>query len=119
MFVVKKCGKVACQFCKAFRLPPDLVPQLHYLPDPVPSAAQPNRYAAFDDIYGKPTASKHRPSLAASASTSASSGGDKAAAAAVKFNAPCARKVLRCTECGKPRVVYAQYALDPQQLLSL
>ena len=59
-FAVKKCGSRLCNICNPPRLPEDVFSGLHFLPDPMPKD---DHYLPFQEVYGKVTTEKFRPSL--------------------------------------------------------
>ena len=102
VFSVKKCGKQDCSICSPPRLPPEIFSQLFHLPDPVPASS--DHYKPFEEVYGTHTTEKHRPSFSES----------RKSGHGIPFspNAQTARKLIMCTECLKPRVLYAQRKLS-------
>ena len=61
-FAIRICGKSDCTMCRPQRLPTEVFEQLHHFPDPVPNQDS-DSYQSFDQIYGKKTSEKFRPSL--------------------------------------------------------
>ena len=103
VFSVKKCGEQDCSICSPPRLPPEIFSQLFHLPDPIPASG--DHYKPFEEVYGTKTTEKHHPSF-----TEPGKGGRHG----IPFspNAQTARKLIMCTECLKPRVLYAQRKLS-------
>ena len=106
---IKKCGQPGCKFCKPVRLPDHIWRDIHFLPDPMPNPTDSSRYGSFEDVYGKPTSGKFRPSLQQRGSGTADEKEDKSYAVSK------ARSSTTCYECGLPRVIFAHRALDDSQ----
>ena len=86
------------------RLPKEIFDTLHHLPDPVRDG---DVYKKISDVYETNTTEKDRPSLQSSA--------DKCDSG-IPFNpsgqfARNVARVLHCTECDKPRVLYSSRKL--------
>ena len=104
IFSIKKCGATHCTICKPPRLPKEIFNTLYHLPDPVRDG---DVYKKFSDVYETNTTEKDRPSLQSSA--------DKCDSG-IPFNpsgqfAQNVARVLHCTECDKPRVLYSSCKL--------
>ena len=107
MFSIKKCGATDCTICKPPCLPKEIFDIIHHLPDPVRDG---DVYKKISNVYGTSTSEKDRPTLQSSAEKSNSG---------IPFNpsAQFARniaRVLHCTECDKPRVLYSSHKLLSQ-----
>lgn len=100
VFGVKKCGKDDCRICSPPRLPKDIFDQLHHLPDPV---ADGEHYKTFENVYGCMTTEKDCPSL--------KNPSKKPHGIPFSPSAQTARKLVLCSECLKPRVVYSRLKL--------
>ena len=101
VFSIKKCGKMGCSICSAPRLPSEIFKQLSFLPDPVATG---EHYKPFEEVYGTLTTEKDRPSMRP----------DEKKGHGIPFspNAQTARRLVLCSECLKPRVVYVQHKLS-------
>ncbi|CAG2243123.1 unnamed protein product [Mytilus edulis] len=101
IFSVKKCGKTSCHVCKKPRLSNEMFESLYHLPDPEPLNC--DKYKSFDQLYGKPTSEKYRPSLV----------GKPSSEHGLPFS-PSSRyaknveMVVLCSDCDKPRVLYSK-----------
>ena len=102
VFSVKKCGKTDCSVCSLPRLPSEIFKQLSYLPDPI---ADGEHYKPFEEVYGTLTSEKDRPSLRSDAEK-------RGHGIPFSPNAQTARRSVLCSECLKPRVIYAQHKLS-------
>ena len=60
-FEIKKCGKDGCKICKPVRLPQEVIQQIKPFPDPGPG--EDDHYKPFEQIYGRKTSEKFRPSF--------------------------------------------------------
>ena len=111
-FSILKCGSADCSICRPPRLPKDVFDTLKHIPDPVREV---NVYKPFSEVYGTETTEKDRPSLQSSAEKQCHG---------MPFNpsAQFARnvaKTLDCTECNRPRVMYAARKVCFEDLLKL
>jgi len=102
--VSRKCRATHCTICNPPRLPKELFDTIHHLPDP---DRDEDVYKTFSDVYGTNTTEKDRPSLQSTAEKCESG---------ILFNlsgqfAQNVAKVLYCTECDKPRVLYSSCKL--------
>ena len=107
MFSIKKCGATDGIICKPPRLPKEIFDTVHHLPDPVRDG---DIYKAFSDVYGTSISEKDSPTLQSSAEKSDSG---------IPFSpsgqfAQNVARVLHCTECDKPRVLYSSRKLLSQ-----
>ena len=100
IFGIKKCGKCDCSICRPPRLPDDVFKDLCHLPDPVPADEM-----HFIDLYGTLTSERHRPSCK-------SKPGRSSHGIPFSPNAQTARELILCSECLRPRVIYAQRKLS-------
>lgn len=101
MFSFKKCGKSSCRVCKKPRLPDETFENLHHLPDPEPLNA--DKYKSFEELYGKETSEKFRPSYINKPSS----------VHGLPFSpssqyAKNDEMVVLCIECDKPRLLYSK-----------
>ena len=62
-FSICKCGKADCFMCFPLRLPLEVFQQLSPFPDPMKVSENSESYLSFDNVYGKTTSEKFRPSL--------------------------------------------------------
>ena len=113
-FQVKKCGLSPCLFgiCQEPRLPLDDFGKLNWLPDPTPDPDSPGHYQQFDSLYGKDTTGDHRPSNKTKPGDSSTQQADQQGCSNSFFTAQRVRKAVHCSECGKPRCVYAKVNLS-------
>lgn len=82
-------------------------------PDPVPTPDG-EHYQPFEEVYGKETTGKHRPSLSIQSR--------KGHLIPFNPNAQYARNVaecIDCSECQRPRVIYALHKLSYAEVLKL
>lgn len=105
-FQVKKCLDTTCSYCSQN---PPLMPDfesVYFLPDPIPTTDG-THYLSFEELYGQSTCDKHRPSLLAQ-------GADKIADSEHRqlLVAGRVRDSLICSECTKPRCIYAASKLS-------
>jgi len=98
-FAIHKCGESDCTMCRPPRLPTEVFEQLHHFPDPVPDKDS-DSYQSFDMIYGNKTLEKFRPSLMS-----------KKPSAPFRLSGETVQNIVICSECLKPRCVYAQRML--------
>ena len=109
-FSIKKCGQSTC--CKPPRTDRPIFDELHFLPDPVPDATK-EHYLSFQDLYGKQEMEdpmeKHLPQKAKSKP------GTNIPFVATIQSAKTVQRFIKCTECGKPRVMYAQRKVNNEQ----
>ena len=101
IFSVKKCGKTSCHVCKKPCLSKEMFERLYHLPDPEPLNC--DKYKSFDQLYGKPTSEKYRPSLV----------GKPSSEHGLPFSpssqyAKNVEMVVLCSDCDKPRVLYSK-----------
>ena len=114
-FSIKKCGKLDCNICALPRLPSDILENLNHLPDPLLSVDG-EHCKAFADLYGQETSEKDRPSLTERSHQCKSHG--------MPFNpnaqyAHCVNVFIICSECDKPRVLYAAMKLHFDDVVKL
>ena len=93
VFGVKNCGYNTCHICKPSRIPVDVFLGLHFLPDPIPKD---DHYLPFEEMYGKETSEKFRPSL----------NPEKENDQGIPFSSPTqtaknVTQVVECEGCGK------------------
>ena len=106
IFQIKKCGQTDCEFnCTPLRCPPDVATTLPFVPDPQLDSTC-SKFKAFEDVYGKLTSEKDRPSLETVAEQH-----DQEVKGILVSNK--ARMTVTCCQCEKPRVVYSQLRLHP------
>lgn len=108
VFSLKKCGEQTCFVCAPSRLLPEVFSTLHHLPDPLHSADG-EHYLSFTEVYGKDTSEKDLPFLTDRSHSRKLHG--------MPFNpnaqyARCVNKSIICSECDKPRVLYAARKLQ-------
>ena len=107
-FSIKKCGESDCSLCKKTRLPTDIFQQISHLPDAVPDEDNPGHYKKFANLYGQDTTEESKPSKCTSNRNHT-----------IPFN-PLKQHTLnmnitlKCTKCGKHRVVYSQKKAIPR-----
>ena len=99
-FSILKCGSTDCSICRPPRLPKEIFDTLHHIPNPIREG---DVYKPFSEVYGTETTEKDRPSLQSSAEKRVHG---------IPFNpsgqfAHNVGKTIRCTECDRPRVMYA------------
>ena len=105
-FQVKKCTSVNCFYCHDH---PTRIPdfsEVNFLPDPEPTPDN-LHYLSFEQMYGKKTTDSHRPSLHSVPVEKESDRQHRALLVAARV-----RDVLICSECSKPRCVYAASKLS-------
>lgn len=130
-FQVQKCSNPEC--CPTPRLQSDM---LQWLPDPVKDPNS-DHYLPLDEVLGTDTSDNDRPglSLVHKAKSRVQPGMDQQGQAhmytfmedAVQeqekntslFTAQCARGVVNCEECSKPRMFYSRLKLSSRQSLQL
>ena len=110
-FLLRKCGEQDCTMCGPTTLPPDRFKELHQFPDPVPTDDG-EHYQPFEDLWGKQTTEKHRPSLNQRGKTRSS---QKQTDGDVRLVAETVRDFVDCTECRKPRCIYANEKLTANE----
>ena len=102
-FAIKKCGNVDCSLCGRPTLPEAEFQALHQFPDPIKRADQ-SHYKPFEEVWGKETTEKDRPSLSSGKSSHTCLEG-------VSFNAKAETEtvlaILTCGECSKPRCLHS------------
>jgi hypothetical protein len=111
-FEIKKCGKDGCDICKPVRLPQEVFQQIKPFPNPEPGAD--DHYKSFEQIYGKETTEKFRPSFQNKPKKKRT----------LPFHGKLqhvgnADLMLECEECGMWRLVYAKRKLQPPERKSL
>ena len=113
-FQVKKCGLSPCPFgiCQEPRIPSDEFNKLTWLPDPTPDPDSPGHYQQFNSLYGKDTTGAHRPLLKSKPGEAFSEQANLQGCSDSFLTAQRVRKAVHCSECGKPRCVYAKVNLS-------
>ena len=111
-FSAKKCGNKDCLTCGPPRLANDNFMHLKHLPDPMPSGNS-KHYKEFDEVTGTETHESHMLSLKTSKNRMHN----------ILFNplqqhALNTRLVIECSKYDKPRIVFAQKELTPQEIKS-
>ena len=114
-FAIKKCGDLSCNICKPPRLPQPIFQSLHHIPDPVPDSDG-LHYKPFEDLYAKSTTEQHRPSLQVDSKHRKSHGIPFSPSAQT---ARTVSQIVMCSECLRPRVIYAQKKLSFQEVLQV
>ncbi|PKY34602.1 hypothetical protein RhiirB3_499282, partial [Rhizophagus irregularis] len=107
-FQIKKCNQPSCEVCYPIRMPIDVFQNLYFLPDPVPSRDNPDRYETFANLYGKFTTEKFRPSLINLNSKA------ELAPSNILISAKI-RGYIKCKSCGKTRCLYSELKLTEQE----
>jgi hypothetical protein len=99
----RKCKKPSCVFptCSIDRAPSSVVSELHPFPLPIPRTD--DHYYDFDSVWGKKPEDQHRPSLSPPKSQR-----QKKTKDLPSFTVRAARRIIKCGECDKHRVIYAQ-----------
>jgi hypothetical protein len=105
LFCVKKCGRSSCKLCKPPRLPESIFENLAFIPDPEPENG--DKYKTFDELYGKPTTEKYRPSL-----IQKNAGNTHGVPfSPTSQTAKNVSIVIYCSECDRPRVLHSKHVV--------
>ena len=112
-FQVKKCTSEDCSICQSH--PPRIsdFDQVHFLPDPEPTLDK-LHYLPFDQMYGKKTSDKYRPSRQSDSTEKETDKDHRALLIAGRV-----RDVILCSECSKPRCVFAATRLTFEEEIQL
>ena len=105
-FSIKKCGDGSCTICRPPRLPAEVFRDVHFLPHPEPDTSK-EHYKPFEQLYGTSTSERFCPSLGMR--------GNSGHGLPFSPSAQTARNVKRvvtCSDCSRPRVLYAAKKLD-------
>ena len=112
LFQIKKCAKASCPHCSnhPVQLPQHEFEKLKFLPLPRLNVTK-DHYKKFTEVYGQAPSEEDRPSLASV---------DSEAKEADKENkkllvANKVRSVIVCSDCNKPRCVYAAASLGLEE----
>ena len=108
MFQIKKCSDTTSTFCLEKRRPVEVFSNLPWIPDPVPKEDGSGKYLLYEEIVGKETTEKHRPSCATESQRDIE---HKDLLVSSKV-----RTFVTGWECFKPRCLYSRYVLAPYQL---
>jgi hypothetical protein len=109
LFQIKKCTKESCSHCSKHpvRLPQDEFEKLKFIPLPLFNSAK-DHYKEFAEVYGQCPSEEDRPSLAPT-STSEAKEADKENKKLLVAGK--VRTIIVCSDCNKPRCVYAAASL--------
>ncbi|CAG8767772.1 14884_t:CDS:2, partial [Racocetra persica] len=123
-FEIRKCqeARTGCTICKPPWSRPDVFSKLQPFPDSIPKANE-DHYMPFCEIYSKDTSKKYRPSLLQKANVPTSTITttiDSLGVNGMGFSpraqyATNVRILVKCIECNRPRVLYSQYRLNPEE----
>lgn len=116
-FQIKKCVSPDCRMCTIIqppRLPREKLEQLHFLPDPVLKSKE--SYKSFEEVYGKATTEKDRPSLK---SEKYSHPADEQHRRNGLFVSAKIRGVVVCGECQKSRCIFSNKKLSKAEEIAV
>ena len=112
LFQVKKCAKESCSYCSnhPVRLPQHEYEKLKFLPLPRLNVTK-DHYRKFTEVYGQEPSEEDRPSLAPTVSSEAKEADKENKKLLVAGKV---RSVIVCSDCSKPRCVYAAASLGSE-----
>lgn len=87
------------------------------MPDPEPRPDDPTRYKMFDELFGKSTTESYCPSLKHMLHVSPD--GEQKPLPNIRMTAETVRNYVVCTDCSKPRCIYAAKKLTTDQQVGL
>lgn len=107
-FQLKKCN--SCAYCTMNppRMPENKFEDLHFLPVPLPG--ENNQYMSFTELYGQNNKEEHRPGATHNAEENVNDKLRRDLFKNVKV-----RDVILCSECSKPRCIFAEKKLTREQ----
>ena len=108
LFSVKKCGEPGC-ICGTAQLSSGIFKTIHHLPDPEPAKTNPEKYACFQDLYGKVNQKIVDVHLPSKNSKGKEHGMPFSPSAQVAKNT---KLVLQCEECLRWRCVYSKQKIS-------
>ena len=111
-FAIKKCGADDCELCAPPTLPREVFESLHQFPDPTKMTGS-DSFKPFREVWGKATNEDARPSTASVPQQ------DRQREGNVALKSETARQTISCSECQKPRCVYANKRLDASQSVAV
>ncbi len=114
-FEIKKCGDQQCTTCGPTVLPSERFAELQAFPDPVIRQDDKEHFKSFGDCYGTTTTESDRPSLRQAGKKNAFSSEVRG----VACRAECVRATVSCSECEKPRCVFAEHKLSSEHVQEL
>lgn len=88
---------IPCSSCQPPRLSLKIFSSLSWVPDPQQKEDDSSKYKAFNELYGQNTAERQRPKRKE----------DTDATIKHLFTKEKVRRVIRCTDCKKPRVIFS------------
>ena len=91
-----------CTVCQPIRLRKEIFDQASHLPDPVPDEANKGHYQKFSDIFGTEITEIHLPSFKLMEQE------NMMGFTTLKQHVLITNLTIICTECDKPRLIYAQ-----------
>ena len=117
VFQIKKCTDESCYYCAEhpIRLPVEVFRELSFLPLPLLDHTK-EHYQKFADIFGQIPGEKGRPSYVPTPSEDARQIDREHKGILVKAKV---RAVVCCGECHKPRCIYSNSKLSPQEKVVL
>lgn len=117
VFQLRKCTDETCYYCAEhpIRLPPDVFHELSFLPLPLLDITK-EHYKKFDDLFGQHPDEKGRPSYVPTPSEEAKQRDKDHRGIIVKAKV---RDLIRCGECHKPRCIFSNSKLSPQESVEL
>lgn len=108
---VKKCTDTNCEFHSHVQVPANVFKDLHYLPAPILQSSE--KYFDFNDLYGQEPNEKDRPSLQQIRKEKTVNKAD------FQLQVSKARIIVKCRECGFPRLLYSRKKLDTKEELEI
>lgn len=109
---IKKCNQIDCKFHGWIRAPMDIFNELKWLPSPECNSAT-GQYKSFEEVYGNEPHDKDRPGNKEQ--------DEENAPKPTGWNIATqrARMIVYCSECERPRLIYAKKALSEEENATL
>lgn len=113
LFQVKKCAKESCLHCSnhPVRLPQAEFENLKFIPLPLLNATK-DQYRKFSELYGQHPSEEDRPSRAPTVTSEAKEADKENKKLLVAGKV---RRIIVCSDCSKPRCVYAAASLASEE----